>query len=187
MTREKTLVIRNEAFRYGYGVVPFVILRNPLIPGELRLLYTILLSYAWYNAECFPGQEILAEETGVTDRSIRSQLSQLKEIGLIDWKVRGQGKTNIYYLLEIPQNLIPTNIEADRNPTSALERNPTSAPTIEVDEDKINEDPLEAKLLLREQKHTLKRTSFGGNYSAKPYVKYPEKKKMIYVDGRGVV
>ncbi len=103
--KEKTLVILEKTFKDGFGVVPFSILKNPKIPSYLKAVYILLLSYAWYDAECFPGQQRLGNELGLTIVAINRQLKELKKLGLLDWKRRGLGKTNIYYLLEIPDNL----------------------------------------------------------------------------------
>jgi len=105
--KEKTLIILNKTFKDGFGVVPFSILKNPKIPHYLKPLYILLLSYAWYDSECFPGQERLAQDLGLSVQSVNAQLKQLKKLRLIDWKRRGQGKTNIYFILEISDDLLP--------------------------------------------------------------------------------
>ncbi len=109
--KEKTLIILEETFKYGFGVIPFVILRNPKIPAHLKMLYTLLLSYAWYNAECFPGQNRLAEDLGWGIATVNRGLKELKRLNLIDWKRRGLGKTNIYYIKELPDLLKIANLE----------------------------------------------------------------------------
>ena len=131
--KEKTLVILEKTFKPGFGVVPFSILKNPKIPSYLKALYILLLSYAWYEAECFPGQERLGKELGLTKNSIRSQLKKLKELGLLDWKQRGLGKTNIYYLLEIPNKLLP-----DHKSTCFQKHKSSCDKLDEVELDKVN-------------------------------------------------
>lgn len=114
--KEKTLVILEKTFKDGFGVVPFSILKNPKIPSYLKAVYILLLSYAWYDAECFPGQLRLGNELGLKVVAINRQLKELKKLGLVDWKRRGLGKTNIYYLLEIPTELksnLSSNINQD--------------------------------------------------------------------------
>lgn len=103
--KEKTLVILEKTFKDGFGVVPFSILKNPKIPSYLKALYILLLSYAWYDAECFPGQTRLGGELDLSINSIGNQLKELKKLGLLDWKRRGLGLTNIYYLTEIPEKM----------------------------------------------------------------------------------
>jgi biotin operon repressor len=58
----------------------------------------MLLSYAWHNDFCFPGQETLAKDMGVTDRSVRTYIKELETKGFLTIKQQGQGKPNIYHL-----------------------------------------------------------------------------------------
>ncbi len=66
--------------------------------GCRRSPYATLLSYAWHNDYCFPGQERLAEDMGVSDRSVRTYLKELEEAHLLTVQQRGQGKPNLYQL-----------------------------------------------------------------------------------------
>lgn len=88
------------------------------------MTYAVILSYAWQEDSCFPGQDRMAKDLGTTDRSVRTFLAELKAHGYIDWKQRGLGKPNIYYILDYQ----PLQIEADRKPTSGLERKLNSGP-----------------------------------------------------------
>ncbi|MDR3558741.1 MAG: helix-turn-helix domain-containing protein, partial [Candidatus Pacebacteria bacterium] len=83
----------------------------------------MLLSYAWQNDYCFPGQERLADDLGVTDRSVRTNLKALEEQGLLVIKRRGQGKTNIY---ELNLTARSSTKNPDRKNTSGLERKKAS-------------------------------------------------------------
>jgi len=58
----------------------------------------MLLSYAWQNDFCFPGQERLAKDMGVTDRSVRTYLQELEKKGFLTIKRQGLGKPNLYEL-----------------------------------------------------------------------------------------
>ena len=66
------------------------------------MAFAVLLSYAWQNDYCFPGQERLAEDLGLSDRSVRTLLKSLETNGFIVIRQRGQGKTNIYELIFKP-------------------------------------------------------------------------------------
>src|SRR5215218_3529223 len=62
----------------GYTQVPnHVLVSDRLSPGA-KLTYAMLLKYAWQNDSCFPGQERLAKDMGVTDRSVRTYLQELE-------------------------------------------------------------------------------------------------------------
>src|ERR1700687_1579695 len=72
----------------GFTQVPnHVLVSNKLSPGA-KLAYAMLLKYAWQNDYCFPGQERLATDMGVTDRSVRTYLQELEREKFITIKQR---------------------------------------------------------------------------------------------------
>ena len=82
----------------GFTQVPnHVLVSNKLSPGA-KLTYAMLLKYAWQNDFCFPGQERLAKDMGVTDRSVRTYLQELETQRFVNIKQRGLGKPNLYEL-----------------------------------------------------------------------------------------
>ena len=82
----------------GFTQVPnHVLSSNVLSPGA-KLTYAMLLKFAWQNDYCFPGQERLAREMGVTDRSVRTYLQELQARDFITITQRGLGKPNLYEL-----------------------------------------------------------------------------------------
>ena len=82
----------------GFTQVPnHVLVSNKLSPGA-KLTYAMLLKYAWQNDFCFPGQERLAKDMGVTDRSVRTYLQELERNKFVAIKQRGLGKPNLYEL-----------------------------------------------------------------------------------------
>src|SRR4030081_224560 len=54
-----------------------VLVSARLSPGA-KLTYAMLLKYAWQNDYCFPGQERLAKDMGVTDRRGRTYLQEVE-------------------------------------------------------------------------------------------------------------
>ena len=82
----------------GFTQVPNAILKSAELSPSAKLTYAMLLSYAWQNDYCFPGQERLATDIGVSDRSVRTYLKELETKGLLTIKQQGQGKPNMYYL-----------------------------------------------------------------------------------------
>jgi len=87
----------------GFTMVPnHLLISNRISPGA-KLTYAMLLKYAWQNDYCFPGQERLAKDMGVTDRSVRTYLQELQAAAFISIKQRGLGKPNLYGL-----NLLPS-------------------------------------------------------------------------------
>ncbi len=82
--------------RYGFTQLPNFILRNPELSVGAKTVYALLLSYAWHNSLCFPGQDRLAQDMGLTRPRVTQLLNELQECGLIEIERRGQGKTNFY-------------------------------------------------------------------------------------------
>jgi hypothetical protein len=108
--QKHTIVVLNKALKQGFTQLPRYILRDKDLSFGARLTYAVLLSYAWQDESCFPGQGRMAKDLGTTDRSVRTFLLELKHHGYIDWKQQGLGKTNIYYILDYK----PLKIQADR-------------------------------------------------------------------------
>jgi hypothetical protein len=83
-------------------VFPNAILRNGKITIGARMTYGMLLSYGWQKDFCFPAQEQLAKDLGISDRSVRTHLSELRELGLVSWKQQGLNRPNIYFIHAFP-------------------------------------------------------------------------------------
>jgi DNA-binding MarR family transcriptional regulator len=81
---------------YGFTQVPNVILRDKKLTLGAKMTYAMLLSYAWQKESCFPGQERLAQDIGVSKRSVVSFMRELVRSGYVEKKRRGLGKTNVY-------------------------------------------------------------------------------------------
>ena len=96
--KQRTLIFQDANLRYGFAQVPNVVLRDSTLAGNEKTLYALLLSYAWQHQECFPGQETLAGDMGISGRAVRGLLNSLKAKKLIGWKRQGQGKVNIYHI-----------------------------------------------------------------------------------------
>jgi len=82
----------------GFTQVPNHVLVSKKISPGAKLTYAMLLKYAWQNNYCYPGQERLADDMGVTDRSVRTYLQELATQQFLTIKQRGLGKPNLYEL-----------------------------------------------------------------------------------------
>ena len=78
--------------------VPNFILKDAGVSAGAKLVYTLLLSYAWHNDSCFPGQERLSQECGISQGRVSQHMGELVSKGYLEIERRGQGKTNIYTL-----------------------------------------------------------------------------------------
>ena len=81
---------------HGFTQVPNFILKDPKLSVGAKVVYAMFLSYAWHNDSCFPGQERLAEDMGLTRVRVTQLTAELEAAGLVTIQRRGQGKTNLY-------------------------------------------------------------------------------------------
>jgi biotin operon repressor len=87
----------------GFTQVPNHVLESKRISPGAKLALAMLLKFAWQNDLCFPGQERLAEEMGVSRQSVNTYLQELEKEKFIAIRRRGQGRTNIYEINCRPQ------------------------------------------------------------------------------------
>lgn len=65
-----------------------------------KTLYSLLCSYCYGDKDtCFPSQTTLANDLGVTVRTIQRRLKELVQAGFIEVKRRGLTLTNIYRII----------------------------------------------------------------------------------------
>ena len=81
---------------HGFTQLPNFILKDPKVSIGAKTTYALFLSYAWHNNLCFPGQDRLAKDIGMSIGSVNGFIKELEACGLIEIKRRGQGKTNLY-------------------------------------------------------------------------------------------
>src|SRR5665213_811648 len=96
--RERNIVLSGADIltQKGFTMVPnYLLISDQISPGA-KLAYAMLLKYVWEKDYCFPGQETLAKEMGVTRQSVNTYLKELQQQKFIDIKRRGQGLTNVY-------------------------------------------------------------------------------------------
>jgi hypothetical protein len=98
LIKEKNLQLDtvNPVLQGGFTQVPNFILKNSEISVGAKVAYAMFLSYAWHNDSCFPGQDRLAEDMGMSRSRVTEFVGELEQAGLISIHRRGQGKTNIY-------------------------------------------------------------------------------------------
>src|SRR5713226_9867208 len=105
--KERNIILKgaDAATRGGFTQVPNFLLKSKKLSAGDKMTFAMLLSYAWQNDYCFPGQARLAQDLGLTDRSVRTHLKSLEANGLLSIQRRGQGKTNVYELNLKPRRL----------------------------------------------------------------------------------
>ncbi len=100
LDRQRNIILKgaDALSQRGYTMVPNHLLEsNKLTPGA-KLSYAMLLKYAWQDNFCFPGQQRLAKDMGVSRQSVNNYIKELQTKGFLSIKRLGQGKPNIYTL-----------------------------------------------------------------------------------------
>jgi len=94
-----TIVVEDEALRKGFVVLPRQILFATNLSAGAKILFALLLGYAWEEGSCFPGQARLCEDMQAKDpKTMRRFLKELENVGLVSHKQRGLNRTNVYYI-----------------------------------------------------------------------------------------
>lgn len=101
--RNIELATNDPIVRGGFTQVPNFILRNGSLSLGAKVTYAMFLHYGWHNNFCFPGQERLAEDMGMSQSRVSEFIKELAVAQLIEIKRRGMGKTNIYKIKFVVQ------------------------------------------------------------------------------------
>ncbi len=108
-----TLAVANAALRGGFVLLPRTLLHAPGLSRDAKLLYAVLLSYAWQAGSCFPGYARLQADLGCGINQVTTYLREREGAGLVTRRRRGLGKTTLYTLHD-PQDAVgPTSPAAD--------------------------------------------------------------------------
>jgi hypothetical protein len=99
------VLIENETLRAGFAALPYKILKDTRLSTGARLAYAILLMYAWQEGSCFPGQQRMATDMGVTDRHLRRFLNELREHGYVTWRKTMPWGSNTYTIIDVRSKL----------------------------------------------------------------------------------
>ena len=82
----------------GFTQVPNFVLKNAQLSANAKVVYAMLLSYAWHHDRVFPGQARMAEAMGSSQATIARATAELEQAGYLQISRRGQGLTNLYTL-----------------------------------------------------------------------------------------
>lgn len=93
---------RFNPYRLFNGVnIPEAVCRIPTskLSHGAKMAYGRLLRYAGKNGYAFPRRETIADEIGVSWRSIDDYIKELTKFGLIERDRRGKKRSNIYFFI----------------------------------------------------------------------------------------
>jgi Helix-turn-helix domain len=103
--RERNIELATDdpVVRGGFTQVPNFILKDAKLNLGAKVTYSVFLHYAWHNDSCFPGQDRLATDMGITQGRVSQFIKELQAAGLIEITRRGLGKTNLYKIKFVVQ------------------------------------------------------------------------------------
>lgn len=100
----------NPDLRGGFTQVPNIVLYDPLLKVNAKLCYIILLAYARQERECWPSQQLMAEQLGLSQRTAIRALKELQRKKLVRIERLGQGKHNIYHIKRLSDGYLPSQL-----------------------------------------------------------------------------
>lgn len=103
--RFEQVLVENEMLRAGFAAVPYKVLRDTRLSAGARLSYAVLLMYAWQEGSCFPGQQRMSQDLGVTDRHLRRYLNELRDLGYVSWRKTMPWGSNTYTIHDVRTKL----------------------------------------------------------------------------------
>jgi AraC-like DNA-binding protein len=98
---KNTIIVQDAALKTGFVQLPNFILTDKKLSAYAKLSYALLLSYAWQKYSCFPGQERMADDLGLSERHLRRAIKELEDCNYISVERRGLNKTNVYTIMSI--------------------------------------------------------------------------------------
>jgi hypothetical protein len=97
----QTLLIEDPTLYHGFVQLPRLVLYASNLSRDAKLLYAVLLGYAWQEKRCFPGYGRLCDDLDASENMVRKYMRELEATHLLSQRRRGQGKTNIYILHDL--------------------------------------------------------------------------------------
>jgi hypothetical protein len=125
--------VTSENLAGGFTQVPDSILRDTTLPCSARLVYEYLLLCCRQNDRCWPSVQRIAENLGISRRTIIRMIKLLNERGYIKKVRRGLTRTNLYFIT-------PLNSPEPPNPSGP---GSTTSPRAQNSQDDSQNNPQE--------------------------------------------
>src|SRR5262245_29015793 len=97
----------------AFTQVHTALIRDPSLSNGAFRLFCVIQSYAWQDGYCWPGEERLAKDVGVSVRTIRNWLAELRKRMVwtgeptveVETKGHSNTKTNFYRTPHIEEDV----------------------------------------------------------------------------------
>ena len=96
-----TLLIEGRTRSRGFVQLPKLVLYARNLSRDAKLLYVVLLGYAWQEQRCFPGYKRLCDDLDASENMVRKYMRELEAVHLLSQRRRGQGRSNMYLLHDL--------------------------------------------------------------------------------------
>src|SRR6185437_14439220 len=90
------MLVEEASLPRGFVQLPKPVLYARHLSRDAKLLYAVLLGYAWQEQRCFPGYQRLCADLEASENAVRTWMRELEDAHLISQRRRGQGRTNLY-------------------------------------------------------------------------------------------
>ncbi len=91
-----TMLVEEASLPRGFVQLPKAVLYARHLSRDAKLLYAVLLGYAWQEQRCFPSYQRLCADLEASENAVRTWMRELEAAHLISQRRRGQGRTNLY-------------------------------------------------------------------------------------------
>src|SRR3954451_9658762 len=89
-----TLVIEDQSLAYGFIQLPKQILWASNISRDAKILYAVLLGYAWEQDSCFPGYARLCADMIASENIFSKYMRELEAVELVSQRHSPLAKAN---------------------------------------------------------------------------------------------
>lgn len=115
--------IEDAVLAGGFVQIPVVVLFDPDLSSGAKVTYGALLWYAWKYHGC-PEQRVMAQELGVSLRTIQSHTAELERAGYIEVIQVGLGRPNTYVIKTLQNRAERSEAKEKKDPqkTAGLAR-----------------------------------------------------------------
>src|SRR5665213_2321288 len=70
--------------RGGFTQLPNFVLKSDALSLGAKVTYAMFLHYAWHNDHCFPGQDRLGDDMGMSRTRVNEFVKELEGAGLVE-------------------------------------------------------------------------------------------------------
>lgn len=112
---DQNVFIEDDILREGFTIMPNIVLHMKGLSLQAKAIYGIIYQFSHNKDHCFPGMKTLSEITDLSEKMLKHYIDELKQIGLIEVKQRGLGKTNLYVFKKLVKCADPKQV-SDQDP-----------------------------------------------------------------------